>query len=264
MKIRVELDNVEEFYQTCEHFNCQEGNRSMYNEITNKEEVDFRGLSKYDIHKYKYGCNKYLDELDKLDHDLFAGSSTTKYKWDENDGDEFDYERYTEGFPAIKKRIRTDGFNNGKFVKLHITISENGHISHKAMLYKALTAVKIVDLLEGMGKRVEIYVNSITGDIGYYKKEILSFVEVSIKFKNFNEPLNKPLLLNCISPWFFRYWGFLFLTGQFNTNFSIGHSVITDRVSNTENIYIQSGECLNELGVKNKLDELIQLFNPTK
>ena len=61
-------------------------------------------LRKYKKAKYFY--NKGLDKLESLTQEMQLGGSGKSYKWDENDGDELNYDRFLEGLPCLKKRVK--------------------------------------------------------------------------------------------------------------------------------------------------------------
>lgn len=72
------------------------------------------------------------------------------------------------------------------------------------MLNKAYTAMQIVDLLENLGYRVAVYsCDSTLDSSGTYKGESNVRYEVYVCLKRHEDSLNRGLILNGISPWFF-------------------------------------------------------------
>lgn len=114
------------------------------------------------------------------------------------------YDRLLEGFPAMRKRVKTHGIGSGRLINVYVVISENCNIGYKEMLNKAYTAIQIVDMLENMGYRVAIYACDSTRDAyGSWREETGVIYEVRVCLKKHEDSMNKGLILNGISPWFF-------------------------------------------------------------
>lgn len=95
-------DSLTKFYEDALN-PTSDGNIQDTKEHLNSECVYFRGMSIEDIKKYQYGYTKGIKELKELDLNLSLGGSKKEYKWDELDGDDMNYDRLMEGFPAMKK-----------------------------------------------------------------------------------------------------------------------------------------------------------------
>lgn len=258
-KLETHFDNLDKFYTECE---VQEdtGSPDKYKEISRVDDPEWVGLTKEEIQKSKYFYKEGLDKLEKLDEDLIFGGSKTNYKYDENDGDDMNYDRFIEGLPSLRKRQRTGGDKNGKFIKLHVGICESCTVSAKDMLYKSYTALKLADYLESQGYRVQISTFAEVESLGYYKKDHIEYLLVEVVFKRFEDPLILPTMLTCVSPWFFRYHMFRFWTAKFKCGWGLGHVPRQTRKSTKSDIYISSGECLCEEGAKEKIEEIKKLF----
>ena len=258
-KLETHFDNLDKFYTECE-VQEETGSPDKYKEISRVDYPEWVGLTKEEIQKSKYFYKEGLDELGKLDEDLIFGGSKTNYKYDENDGDDMNYDRFIEGLPSLRKRLRTGGDKNGKFIKLHVGICESCMVSAKDMLYKSYTALKLADYLESQGYRVQISTFAEVESLGYYKEEHIEYLLVEVVFKRFEDPLILPTMLTCVSPWFFRYHMFRFWTAKFKCGWGLGHVPRQTRKSTKSDIYISSGECLCEEGAKEKIEEIKKQF----
>ena len=262
MKNHIDLifDNVDDFYKEC--LNVEEtGDANYYNKIFTEDSPGFRGLSLKDINKYKYSYPEGLKQLKELEEELeILAGSTYDYKWDEIDGDDMDMERLYESSPSLRKRFRTDGFKNGRFINLYVNISECGWCNYTNMLHKTLASVAITDYLENKGYKVAIYVILADKVVGYYKGIKMDSTYTEIKVKAHQDPLIKPNLITTMSPWFFRYWTFLLFCAKFKVNDGLGYSAKLNKKSNNENLYIDQGECFNKEAVIEKVKEINKIF----
>lgn len=258
-KLKVEFDSLDKFYTECD-VQEETGSPDKYREVSTNNEPNWVGLSLKEIKKSKYFYNKGLDKLGDLTEELLGGGSKTEYKYDETDGDDMNYDRFIEGLPALKKRVRKGGNKNGRFVNLHIGICECCMVDHKYMLYKAYTAVKLADYLESQGYRVQISTFAEVERLGSFKGENLDYLLVEVVIKKFEDPLLLPTMLTCVSPWMFRHHMFKFWTAKFRCRWGLGYVPRWTRESNKEHIYISSGECLNEIDAQKKIKQIQNIF----
>ena len=183
------------------------------------------------------------------------------HKYDDSDGDDMNFDRYIEGLPCLKKRIPTHGIGTGKFVKLHISICENCWCSAENLMIRAYTAMRIIDMLESQGYRVQISAYADNEDPGYFNEEPIGFLGVEVIIKKFEDPLIKGQILTAISPWFFRYWMFKFWNAKFKMNWGYGHSVRPMKKETTSDIYIQTGEALTDEDAERTIKRISKLFD---
>lgn len=255
-----EYDNITDFYEDALN-PAPEGNASDLQSHLEEENPHFRGLSTEEIKKSKYCYLKGLDNLKELDLNLSLGGSKRKYIYDEFDGDDMNYDRLLDGFPAMRKRIKTHGIGSGRLVNIYVVISENCNIGYSEMLNKAYTAMQIVDLLEGIGYRVAIYACGSTMDSwGTWRDEKGVRYEVRVCLKKHEDSLNKGLILNGISPWFFRYYLFAHQKGRYKNGPGMGHATVLNLKQTKENIVINHGECLSKESAESKIKEIKELF----
>ena len=171
------------------------------------------------------------------------------------------FDRYIEGLPSLKKRIPTHGVGTGKFVKLHISICENCWCSAKALMIRAYTAMRIIDMLESQGYRVQISAYADNEDHGTLNGQKVKYLGVEIVIKKFEDPLIKGQVLTAISPWFFRYWMFKFWNAKFMMNWGYGHSIRPIKKESTSDIYIQTGEALTKEDAEETIKRIKALFD---
>lgn len=254
-------DNIQDFYDDIKRAK-PEGNKERLLSHLGSDEPGFRGLSLEEIKKNKYNYQKGLDQLKELELNIDVGGSSREYKYDEFDGDDMNYDRLLEGFPCMRKRIKTHGIGSGRLINLYVVVSENCGVSHKEMLNKSLTAIRIADMLENMGYRVSIYSCDHTNDRwGSFKGESGVDYQLSVCLKRPEDSLNKGLILTGISPWFFRYYMFAHQMGSYIPGPGLGSSIEMQLEQTKENIVINHGECLSEENSIVKIKQIEKLFS---
>lgn len=259
-KLNYIYNNIDDFYHDAIN-PTKDGDINATKDHLNEQDVSFRGLSNSEIISSKYGYTKGLKELEQLNLDINLGGSGFKCIYNELDGDDINYDRLLEGLPSLHKRIRKYGIGSSKFINVYVVISENCDINASEMLIKAYTAIQIVDLLENLGCRVAIWScdNTIDNN-GRYKDECGVNYSVKVCLKKYEDSLNKSLILNGISPWFFRYFMFAHQKGRYKTSLSMGHAMPLNMKVNKENIIINKGECLTKKSADLKIEEIQELF----
>lgn len=259
-----EYDSIVNFYNESDVLE-DHGNGSKFREYGEKEEIGFRGMSIADLKKYKYSYPD-AEKIAGFNEDLELGGSGAKYKYDELDGDDMNFERLIDGFPALRKRIKTKGLRNGRIITLYINIAENCNVSATDMRTKADTAVKLTDMLEERGYRVNIIILTyIEYNSSYYKGQTMKKSLIKIEAKKPEEALNKGLIYTAISPWIFRYHFFKHYVAKSQPQESLGRSLpirptklITESLSS---ILIDSQECLSKQTSEFKLNEIKKLIS---
>lgn len=259
LNLNININSLDEFYRECD--NIEGGNPYEIDNIENNDDPSFRGLSLEKIHSSKYSYTEGLENLKKIEKDINLGGRKHKYKYDDSDGDDMNFDRYIEGLPSLKKRIPTHGVGTGKFVKLHISICENCWCSAKALMIRAYTAMRIIDMLESQGYRVQISVYADNENPGTLNGQKVKYLGVEVVIKKFEDPLIKGQVLTAISPWFFRYWMFKFWNAKFIMNWGYGHSIRPIKKESTSDIYIQTGEALTEEDAEETIKRIKELFD---
>lgn len=255
-----EYDSISDFYEDAIH-PTPEGNSNDTLYHLRNEEISFRGLDINTITKSKFGYTEGLDKLENLELDINLGGSSRKYIYDEFDGDDMNYDRLLDGFPPMRKRVKSHGIGSGRLINVYVVISENCNISVLEMLYKAHTSIRIVDMLESMGYRAAIWACDSTLDTsGSYKEERGVRYELRVCLKRHEDSLNKGLILNGISPWFFRYYMFAHQKGHYINGWGMGRAVELALEQTKENIVINHGECLSEGSANAKIKQIEKLF----
>lgn len=253
-------DNLQDFYDDA-LTPVPEGDRQDLKAHLQRDESCFRGMSLNEIQKNKYCYKKGLDSLKELELDINVGGSKRLFTYNEFDGDDLNYDRLLEGFPAMRKRVKTHGVGSGRLINVYVVISENCCVGAEAMLNKAYTAIQIVDMLENMGYRVAVYACDSTLDAwGKWRNEMCIRYEVRVCLKRHEDSLNKGLILNGISPWFFRYFIFAHQKGHYKNSPGMGKAIQMDLEQTKENIVINCGQCLDKESADRKIKEIETLF----
>lgn len=259
-KFTINFPSLDRFYKECDEFEPT-GNREMYNEIRLEEKKSFRGLSIKKIEESKYAYKEGLDKLKAIEKDINLGGTKNKYRWDEFDGDDMDYDRFLENLNCLKKRVKIAGGRSGKIINIHVGICENCNISVQQMLIKSYTVMRLIDYLENMNYRVGVLLYGDIYSLGRYKGKLVESLHFEICIKKPEEPLIKPLILTTISPWMFRYHVFKLLTAKFDCNWSLGCSKKVDYEDTNTDVYIGTGSCLNEESSEDKIKDLAKKFS---
>lgn len=253
-------DNLQDFYDDA-LVPTPEGDKQDLESHLKRDESYFRGMSLSEIQKNKYCYKKGLDSLKELELDINVGGSKHLFTYDEFDGDDLNYDRLLEGFPAMRKRVKTHGIGSGRLINVYVVISENCNVEADKMLNKAYTAMQIVDMLENMGYRVAVYACDSTLDTnGIWRDKTCIRYEVRVCLKRHEDSLNKGLILNGISPWFFRYFLFAHQKGHYKNGPRMGYAVRMELAQTKENIVIDKGECLTKESADEKIQEIKELF----
>lgn len=258
-KFRLIFSNLDQFYKECDTVE-DTGDKRFWEQENLNDSPSWIGLSREKILKSKYMYKEGLDQLKSLEVDLNLGSKRRSYKYDEIDGDDMNYDRFLDDLPSLRKRIVKRGNNIGKIITLHVNVGENCGVTSDAMLIKAYTVMRIVDYLENLGYRTGITVFTDTRDLGTYKGIYVDSLHTEVEIKKPEQPLIKGLILACISPWFLRYHLFKLWTAKIKCNDHLGSSYRAMYEDTLSDIYINTGDCLNEESAKNRINELAKLF----
>lgn len=263
--IKIELNSLKEFYEECkivENYNVELDPfyDFEFNEYRESADWEWIGEEEDIILKSKFCYTKGLDKLEKID-DIILGGSKNITKWSDNDGDEMSFDRLIDGLPPMKQRIRSNGNMHGRFVTIHIGISENCSVSNKQMMHKAYTCVRIIDLFEALNYRVKVLVEWRVRNIGSLPNgDNIKKMFVSIMIKDFNEPLVKPTILASISTWMLRYHLFEFAGNKFICEDGMGVSIHSSKKDTLHHIYIDKGDCLCEDSINDKIKSIRNLL----
>lgn len=268
--IKVEIDSLKEFYQECDIIeNKNIRSDPDYDLFDNTFDFEYYRVSAdYDwvgekediILKSKFCYTKGLDKLEKID-DIILGGSKNITKWSDDDGDEMSFDRLIDGLPPMKQRIRSNGNMRGRFVTIHIGISENCSVSNEQMMNKAYACMRIIDMFESMNYRVRVLVKWGVRGLGYMQEnDRIEKLFLSIVVKDFNEPLVKPTILASISTWMLRYHIFKFAGNKFKCDDSMGIAIRSVNKDTLHNIYIDKGDCLQEDSVNDKIKSIRNLL----
>lgn len=260
LNLSVNIDNIHDFYQEAERLE-DTGNERTWVENCKRDDPEWVGLSLEEIKQSKYSYKKGLDELKSIEEELELGGSRKKYKFDEFEGDDMNYDRFLEQLPSLTKRIRNHGSGQGKFINLHVCICENAWCSAKSLMIRAYTVMRIVDYLEDMGFRIGVSIYTDTRDVGTFKGDNIDLLHVEVQVKRPEESLLKPLLLTAVSAWMFRHWMFKFRAAKFYVDPGMGTSATCYYENTKEDLYIGRGECLCEEDAQRKIKMISKMFS---
>lgn len=255
----ITFPNIDQFYKECDTLEPT-GDEQEWKRNIDRDDPDWIGLSREEILKSKYCYKEGLKELEALNLDFNIGGHKRSYKWDENDGDDMNYDRFLDNLPCLNKRIVKKGDGRGKIITIYVSIGENCNVGYKDMLYRSYAAMRLVDHLENLNYRTEIIVYDDVAGLGQYKEEKIKSLHVEIILKKAEEPLIRGLILNCISPWMLRSHLFKFWNAKFKTSYGYGYTLRPNYIDTNNKIYFRSGECLSEFDANIRLKQLAEKF----
>ena len=255
----ISFPNIEQFYKECDIVEST-GDQSEWKSNEQTDNPKWIGLSREEIIASKYCYKKGLDKLKELDKDFNIGGTKRIYKWDENDGDDMNYDRFLDNLSCLSKRTMRKGDGKGKIITIYVSIGENCCISYREMPNRSYTVMRLIDYLENMNYRTEVIVYTDVKNLGKYGKEEIKFLHTEITIKRAEDPLVKGLILNCISPWMLRYHTFKFWNAKFKTYSGYGTSVDLKYEDTSSKIYFRTGQCLSESSCEERLKYLAQQF----
>lgn len=255
----ISFPNIEQFYKECDIVEPT-GDQQEWKVNEEADNPIWIGLSRKEIIASKYCYKEGLDKLKELDKDFNLGGTKRTYKWDENDGDDMNYDRFLDNLPCLSKRTMRKGDGKGKIITIYVSVGENCCVSYKDMLKRSYTVMRLIDYLENMNYRTEVIVYSDVRNLGSYKGEEVKFLHTEIMIKRAEDTLVKGLILNCISPWMLRYHLFKFWNAKFKTNYGYGYSSSLDYEDTNSKIYFRSGQCLDDQSCEARLKSLAQQF----
>ena len=257
LKLSITIPSIDQFYAECDIVEPT-GDQQEWNKCNTEENPGWIGITQKEAAETKYCYKKGLDLLKEIELDTQLGGSKKLYKWDNDDGDDMSLDRLYDDMPAMRKRLKTLGKGNGKFITIYASVGENACVSYKDMLNRAYTVIQVIDYLENQGFRVAVIVYEDVGNPGTYKGERIDLLHLEIVIKKAEEPLNKGLILSCISPWFLRIHIFKFWNAKFKMGRGYGHSVHNDYINTEDTLYFKTGSCLNKADSDNYLNQFMK------
>lgn len=258
--LNFKYDSISDFYKHSDIV-TKEGDKERHEKESLTDSPLFRGLDTATILNSKYCYKSGIDAIKNIELTSNIGGSAIKYKYDETDGDDMNYDRMLDGFPAMLKRVRKKGYGTGKFVDIYINISENCNIDYSKMINKAHAAIQLIDFLEKNGFRVAVYSCDYTNDpSGTYKGQTGVQYSLEVCLKKHEDSLNLGLILTGVSPWFFRYHMFKHQIASYNPSVDLGQSIPCNKKEDGYNIIIDKGECLSEESAKSKIEQVLKNY----
>lgn len=269
-------NSIYEFYKDIDNFEKTDkskifGDLKRFKKYKTSDEAFFRGLPLAEIQNHKYQYPKPLEFIKNgLNINLNFGFNSKKYEFNEFDGDDMNFDRFIDGFPAFSKRVtKHNNKRIGKVINIFVNIAENCNISAEQLLSKAKFTIKLIDYLESCNFRTQVYCMTACSDYGKFS-DYEGYVNFGTKIciKKAEDNCNLNLIYNLISPWFFRYYLFLVQVKSYRASYGLGcaeplHKVFDDipEKSDITNIIIDKEECLDEEGIDKKIKQLQKIYN---
>ncbi len=174
-----------------------------------ESENEFRGikLNSYDhlgevmLQEWQHG----LDLFDQMQADIAAEQLPTPKSrrrtgvWNEDDGDDFNFDRFRTGAPFWRTSKRRSG-TGPNTVTICVDVGGNCNVEPDSLIWRGVAAVSAAKILEKAGYRVELWgcnssQRAFRDDWG---------LSVFVRLKRHNDRLDVASLINGVSGWFFR------------------------------------------------------------
>lgn len=232
---RYEFESLGDWYAAADEYN-----KKQFRHVE-PDRVGFTGATDEEIRARAYGYQDAVDYISALP-EMNEPIRAAEYKktWNEDDGDEMDMDRFREGLPFIRRRVKDRGSRKTSgTVAIFVNLAEHGGVSQHAMRCKAYAAARIADQIEAAGPRVEVF-GVISAD---RTKSDGSSAYIKIRIKADQEPMNLSSIAAALMPWQLRYWYFRFSAAHWvpGRGYGIPGRIIRD---DPDAIYIESGDCL--------------------
>lgn len=214
------------------------------------ERKSFIGLTLSDIHKSKWSFPVGIERLRKMAEVKVEKPVKIKF-YDQFDGFDIDIDRMYEHLDYLinEKKVK----KLPKAIDIYVNIGENSDKTYTEMLHKTYASLRIIDHLESLGVRTSVWVAMYT-----VKPNVNSDGYFEVCVKKHSDPVNLGALCTAISPWMCRYWGLLWLAGNFpTTKATMGHATRLPREELPKDcIVIDNGFCLSETTANNFIESI--------
>lgn len=228
-------ESLDEWYRAADQYK-----QRRFKEISQASE-DFLGASLADIKSRMYGYSDAVEHIAELPEMTEPIRAAEYHKtWNEVDGDDMDMDRFMNGMPFIRRRVKDRGRRKtAGTVAIFVNIAEHCGIDQTSMRCKAYAAARIADQIEAAGTRVEVHGVIIVRRAKYDGSSIV----IQIRIKSAAEPLNLSAIVAALMPWQLRYWYFRFAASRWVPGRGYGSPDRIQRDDPTA-IYIDTGDCL--------------------
>ena len=240
-RILYNADSPEDIYQAAEQL-TPEGNKREWVDCFYNLDTEWVGATKAEIYTRRNGWDEAAREIAALpDFSTPARCAKSVKVWNDEDGDDGDYERYKSELPFLHRRKKITGGGQSRIVKILTSVSEHSAVKWQSMKWKTISACKIADSFESAGMRTEIIGFSASYNAFHGGEDSELFYTI----KKAEEPLNIGLVANCLSPWFFRCIVFAMYSATANVTSGKGSPKKYPHPIEQNEILIDRGECLS-------------------
>ena len=137
------------------------------------------------------------------------------------DGGELNLDRYLDGASPYRSTVRREGLGS-QFISLVVDVGGNASISAQKLFWRGAVASLIADILDAAGYSVEVWCVDQTNSSHRGLDVLTNFILV----KQADAPINFPLLVNTVSPWYYRTISFASMSFADRPIYSIGSAMI--------------------------------------
>lgn len=240
-------DSLTSFYNDVKNT----ANNPQFEEERTENNPRFRGLSLSEIRRSQYSYKVGVEKLRAMKDFEFQRDEKIKF-WDSFDGFDIDIDRMYSDLDFLRNERKVRKLP--KTVDIFINVTENSKVDYDLMLNKTYAALKIIDHLETLGVRTALYACiSLSAFLPSGTEDM--YLEICIK--QHSHDVNLGALCTAISPWFFRYWFFLWIYGHYShIGFGIGRAQNIPLSERQKGIVIDQGMCMNLRSSNNFIDSI--------
>ena len=153
-------------------------------------------------HKDTATVKRFVDEIELMDLPVLK-DRRRRTQFREDDGDEFDYDRFRGGQSYWRQCVREDTDGSTE-VTIITDLTASAVQSSENLLWRGAAAIALTELLEAKGYTVELWVT--------FGSHVFKDKDYAARFgcclKRTNDVIDTPTLVNSVSGWFFRTIGF--------------------------------------------------------
>lgn len=228
-------DSLTQFYDDVKNT----ANNPQFEEERTRNNYNFRGLPLSEILASKYSYKLGVEKLRAMQD--FEFQKDVKFRfWDSFDGFDIDIDRMYSDLDFLLNERKVSKLP--KTLDIFINVTENANINYDLMLNKTYAALKIIDRLESLGVRTALYACI---SLEAYLPSGSEDMYIEICIKQHSNDVNLGALCTAISPWFFRYWFFLWIYGHYShVGYGIGEAHNIPLSERQKGIIIDKGMCL--------------------
>jgi hypothetical protein len=206
---------------------------------------------------------RMLRDLDEAPIDR-PKSRRRRTRFNEDNGDEVDYDRLRSGQP-FWRTSRREFARGPATVTVLVDVGANCNVNHEDILWRGAAAIALAKRLEAAGYRVELWSICLSEYLWARGRSMDTAVMNAVCLKRPSDPLDESTLISAVSGWFFRTAHFrAWCSGSHRVHRALGHHRgpkpgELDHVSRDQNRIVIKGAFSYEAAVAKVREAIVNL-----